>query len=85
MGKSRSFLSIAVPGGTVFLSSFCIMVLELVAVRGYREDFTKEPGSAKIAGRLGNELATVGNFTEAAGKLKKLLEFVELKKANQKR
>jgi tetratricopeptide (TPR) repeat protein len=36
------------------------------AVRGYREDFAKEPGSAKIAGRLGNALATVGNFTEAA-------------------
>jgi len=33
MGKSRSFLSIAVPSGTVFLSSFCIMVLELVAAR----------------------------------------------------
>jgi tetratricopeptide (TPR) repeat protein len=36
------------------------------AIRGYREDFAKEPGSAKIAGRLGNALATVGNFTEAA-------------------
>ena len=33
MGKSRNFLSIAVPSGTVFLSSFCIMVLELVAAR----------------------------------------------------
>ncbi len=33
MSKSRSFLSIAVPSGTVFLSSFCIMVLELVAAR----------------------------------------------------
>jgi tetratricopeptide (TPR) repeat protein len=33
MGKSRSFLSIAVPSGTVFLSNFCIMVLELVAAR----------------------------------------------------
>jgi len=33
MSKSRSFMSIAVPSGTVFLSSFCIMVLELVAAR----------------------------------------------------
>ena len=33
MGKSRSFVAIAVPSGTVFLSSFCIMVLELVAAR----------------------------------------------------
>ncbi|UCC98855.1 MAG: fused MFS/spermidine synthase [Phycisphaerales bacterium] len=33
MGKSRSFLSIAAPSGTVFLSSFCVMVLELVAAR----------------------------------------------------
>ncbi|MHC4425655.1 MAG: fused MFS/spermidine synthase [Planctomycetota bacterium] len=33
MSKSRNFLSIAVPSGTVFLSSFCIMVLELVAAR----------------------------------------------------
>ncbi|MHC4542267.1 MAG: fused MFS/spermidine synthase, partial [Planctomycetota bacterium] len=33
MGKSKSFLSIAIPSGTVFLSSFCIMVLELVAAR----------------------------------------------------
>ena len=108
------------------------------AVRGYREDFAKEPGSAKIAGRLGNALATVGNFTEAAeyfrqavnldpldignhsalaqalaiegrydeaiaelqkaigfmsqtgnkeaaGELKKLLEFVEFRKSNQKK
>jgi tetratricopeptide (TPR) repeat protein len=36
------------------------------AIRGYREDFAKEPDSAKIAARLGNALATVGNFTEAA-------------------
>ena len=36
------------------------------AIRGYREDFAKEAGSAKIAARLGNALATVGNFTEAA-------------------
>jgi tetratricopeptide (TPR) repeat protein len=36
------------------------------AVRGYRRDFAKEPGSAKIAARLGNALATVGKFTEAA-------------------
>jgi tetratricopeptide (TPR) repeat protein len=36
------------------------------AVRGYQEDFAKEPGSAKIAGRLGNALATVGSFSEAA-------------------
>jgi tetratricopeptide (TPR) repeat protein len=36
------------------------------AVQGYREDFVKEPDSAKIAARLGNALATVGNFTEAA-------------------
>jgi len=33
MGKSRSFLPILVPGATVFISSFCIMVLELVASR----------------------------------------------------
>ena len=36
------------------------------AIKGYREDFAKEPDSAKIAARLGNALATVGNFTEAA-------------------
>ena len=36
------------------------------AIRGYRVDFAKEPDSARIAGRLGNALATVGNFTEAA-------------------
>ncbi len=33
MRKSRSFRSIAIPSGTVFVSSFCIMVLELVAAR----------------------------------------------------
>ena len=33
MGKSKSFLSILVPTATVFMSSFCIMVLELVASR----------------------------------------------------
>ena len=33
MGKSRSFLSILIPSATVFISSFCIMVLELVAAR----------------------------------------------------
>jgi spermidine synthase/Flp pilus assembly protein TadD len=33
MSKSRSFLSILIPGATVFISSFCIMVLELVAAR----------------------------------------------------
>lgn len=33
MSKSRSFFSIFVPGATVFISSFCIMVLELVASR----------------------------------------------------
>jgi tetratricopeptide (TPR) repeat protein len=36
------------------------------AVRGYRQDFAKEPDSAKISARLGNALATAGNFTEAA-------------------
>ena len=36
------------------------------AIRGYQEDFAKEPDSAKIAARLGNALATVGDFTEAA-------------------
>jgi tetratricopeptide (TPR) repeat protein len=36
------------------------------AIRDYREDFTKELDSAKIASRLGNALATVGNFAEAA-------------------
>lgn len=33
MSKSRGFLSILVPTATVFISSFCIMVLELVASR----------------------------------------------------
>ncbi|MHC4259594.1 MAG: fused MFS/spermidine synthase [Planctomycetota bacterium] len=33
MSKSKSFLSIVVPGATVFLSSGCIMVLEIVAGR----------------------------------------------------
>jgi len=33
MSKSRSFISILIPGATVFISSFCIMVLELVAGR----------------------------------------------------
>lgn len=33
MAKSRNFLSILVPSATVFISSFCIMVLELVAAR----------------------------------------------------
>jgi len=33
MSKSRGLPSIAIPAGTVFLSSFCIMVLELVAAR----------------------------------------------------
>jgi len=33
MSKSRGLPSIAIPSGTVFLSSFCIMVLELVAAR----------------------------------------------------
>ena len=33
MGKSKNSHSIAIPAGTVFLSSFCIMVLELVAAR----------------------------------------------------
>jgi tetratricopeptide (TPR) repeat protein len=33
MSKTKSFLSIFVPSATVFLSSFCIMVLELVASR----------------------------------------------------
>jgi tetratricopeptide (TPR) repeat protein len=36
------------------------------AIRGYRQDFAKEPDSAKIAARLGNALATVGDFAEAA-------------------
>lgn len=36
------------------------------AIQGYRDDFAKEPDSAKIAARLGNALATVGNFAEAA-------------------
>ena len=31
--KSRSFLSISVPVATVFISSFCLMVLEMVAGR----------------------------------------------------
>jgi tetratricopeptide (TPR) repeat protein/MFS family permease len=33
MSKSRGFPSIAIASGTVFVSSFCIMVLELVAAR----------------------------------------------------
>jgi tetratricopeptide (TPR) repeat protein len=33
MQKTRSFLSILVPSATVFITSFCIMVLELVASR----------------------------------------------------
>ncbi|MCK4913460.1 MAG: fused MFS/spermidine synthase [Planctomycetes bacterium] len=33
MNKSRGFLSIAIPSATVFISSACIMVLELVASR----------------------------------------------------
>ncbi len=33
MSKSRNFISILIPGATVFISSFCIMVLELVAGR----------------------------------------------------
>jgi MFS family permease len=33
MAKSRNFLSILVPSATIFISSFCIMVLELVAAR----------------------------------------------------
>jgi len=33
MGKSKNSHSLVIPSGTVFLSSFCIMVLELVAAR----------------------------------------------------
>ena len=33
MTKSKSFISIFIPSATVFISSFCIMVLELVASR----------------------------------------------------
>ena len=33
MSKSSNFVSIFIPGATVFISSFCIMVLELVAAR----------------------------------------------------
>ena len=33
MRKSKSFISIFIPSATVFISSFCIMVLELVASR----------------------------------------------------
>jgi predicted membrane-bound spermidine synthase len=33
MSKSKTFLSILIPSATVFISSFCIMVLELVASR----------------------------------------------------
>ncbi|MHC4539317.1 MAG: fused MFS/spermidine synthase, partial [Planctomycetota bacterium] len=35
------------------------------AIRGYREDFARNPDSAKIAARLGNALAAVGDFGEA--------------------
>lgn len=33
MGKSKGFMSIFIPSATVFISSFCIMVLELVVSR----------------------------------------------------
>ncbi|MGD0785800.1 MAG: fused MFS/spermidine synthase [Sedimentisphaerales bacterium] len=33
MNKSKSFMSIFIPSATVFISSFCIMVIELVASR----------------------------------------------------
>lgn len=36
------------------------------AVRGYRADLARMPGSANIAGRLGNVLAELGDFDEAA-------------------
>ncbi len=35
------------------------------AIRGYREDLAQNPGSARIAARLANALAAVGNFSEA--------------------
>ena len=35
------------------------------AIQGYRDDLVRIPGSAKIANRLGNVLAEVGDFTEA--------------------
>jgi tetratricopeptide (TPR) repeat protein len=35
------------------------------AIQGYREDLLKKPDSIKIVSRLGNALATVGNFNEA--------------------
>jgi tetratricopeptide (TPR) repeat protein len=36
------------------------------AIEGYREDLAENPDSAKIAARLGNALAALGNFGEAA-------------------
>jgi spermidine synthase/Flp pilus assembly protein TadD len=35
------------------------------AIQGYRQDLAKSPNSTKIAGRLGNALAEVGNFSQA--------------------
>jgi tetratricopeptide (TPR) repeat protein len=36
------------------------------AIEGYRDDLTRMPGSANIAARLGNVLAELGDFDEAA-------------------
>jgi tetratricopeptide (TPR) repeat protein len=52
------------------------------AVRGYRQDFAKEPDSAKIAARLGNALATVGNFNEAAQYLRQAVNLNPLDVGN---
>ncbi len=35
------------------------------AIQGYREDLAKDPNSMKIVGRLGNALASVGDFGQA--------------------
>jgi len=37
------------------------------AIEGYREDLSKDPNSTQIMVRLGNVLAEIGNFKEAAG------------------
>ena len=44
------------------------------AIQGYRDDLARMPGSAKIAGRLGNVLAEVGNFTEATEFFRKAVQ-----------
>jgi len=49
------------------------------AIQGYRDDLARMPGSAKIAGRLGNVLAEVGNFTEATEFFRKAVQLLFLR------